>query len=218
MLDSEYLGNGNHRDEKHIIINLCITVIIISLIYYFLVVWHEIIGAIFPSLRFTCFGLLTEKTTNENKDDDDEDLDDGVEFADGNAQFAQGAGGDEKDEEQNIMTVQEQLEAKRLIERLGAENRQLKHDLQIAQMAKNTTRGRFKKTAKKRTDENVELDDVFGGDADTTGGVELAEIANPMRQMANTNQDDIQLDVADMGSDRNSTVESSNPMQQSPVV
>ncbi|KAJ8606751.1 hypothetical protein CTAYLR_009739 [Chrysophaeum taylorii] len=209
MLDSEYLDDGNHRDEKHVVVNLTVAVIVVSLVYYFLVVWHEIIGAIFPSLRFTCFGLISSGTVTEEEDDKSE-IDEDVELADGNPQFAQGAAKDDEEEQENIMTIQEQLEAKRLIERLTAENRSLKHDLQVAQMARDKTRAPFKKKPKKRGSGTVELGEVFGNDQQDGAAVEMPEMHNPMRAKPEVDLGDVF--AADVSSD----AVAENPMRQRP--
>ncbi|KAJ8604097.1 hypothetical protein CTAYLR_001751 [Chrysophaeum taylorii] len=168
MLDSDYLDNGKHAYAKQALIQATIIIIALSFAYLVAVVWHEIIVAIFPNLTCSFLGVFADAKENV---DGEEDLDEGLEFAEKN-QTARCPPEEELDAtDQNIMTVQEQLAAKRLIAKLQEENHKLKREAhpRDASVLHHGLHQSEHKAKKKATDTaEPTIDHSFGTDGDDT--------------------------------------------------
>jgi hypothetical protein len=174
MLDSDYVADGRHVYTRDCITYITMSIIFFSIIYFSAVLWQEIVTAIFPSLSFSCLGLCADGKHRGDKDkDDDENLDDGIEMADGNANFAVQAV-EKKSDAASLYTVEEQIKMKELIGRLQDENRGLKKDAVAAQKAVPI------KAAIKKFKKGLKATETFTVDTVTPAKDDSLEFYNPM--------------------------------------
>lgn len=168
MLDSDYVDNGKHVYTRQALIQATVAIIAASFIYFTVVLWYEIIAAIFPSLMCTCFGVLADSTrVDVDKADDSGDaFDPSLEMADINPQFAKEVR--ESTEESTLMTVQEQIAMSKLVKDLQEENRNLKHRIEQGAVGQKRFRNVGHKTPKKKdfNDDDVDTSrEQFGDEA-----------------------------------------------------
>ncbi|KAH8055453.1 calcium ion binding protein [Aureococcus anophagefferens] len=86
----------------------------------------EIVTHIFPSLSCSCFSVFADGETREK--DDDEIFDDGIEMAAGNPHLQKKMDDLMKDDQQ-LLSIKEQVEIKKLVGKLQTECRNLKREL-----------------------------------------------------------------------------------------
>ena len=158
MLDSDYLEDGKHPTVREGLSYVTLAIIGSSLAYFGAVIWHEIVIELFPFLK--CAFLEPAPTRSRKSSFDATNL----EMAEGN--FARRADKPQKGSDANLMTVQEQLDMKKLLSKQQDELRQLKKDLAAASKvdAKTTAKIVKKKTnrfKRHQSDEYVKVKDSW---------------------------------------------------------
>ncbi|KAH8073099.1 calcium ion binding protein [Aureococcus anophagefferens] len=126
MLDSDYVADGRHAYTRKCLTYVTIFVISFSGLYFGAVLWQEIVTHIFPSLSCSCFSVFADGETREK--DDDEIFDDGIEMAAGNPHLQKKMDDLMKDDQQ-LLSIKEQVEIKKLVGKLQTECRNLKREL-----------------------------------------------------------------------------------------
>ena len=126
MLDSDYVADGRHAYTRKCLTYVTIFVISFSGMYFGAVLWQEIVTHIFPSLSCSCFSVFADGETREK--DDDDMFDDGIEMAAGNPHLQKKMDDLMKDDQQ-LLSIKEQVEIKKLVGKLQTECRNLKREL-----------------------------------------------------------------------------------------
>jgi hypothetical protein len=124
MLDSDYLEDGKHPTVREGLSYVTLAIIGSSLAYFGAVIWHEIVIELFPFLKCACLEPAPQRSRKSSFDATN------LEMAEGN--FARRADKPQKGSDANLMTVQEQLDMKKLLSKQQDELRQLKKDLAAA--------------------------------------------------------------------------------------
>lgn len=166
MLDSDYVQNGKHVYAKQALIQAALTTIAVSFLYFLVVVWYEIILAVFPSLRCSCFGLFSDRRANETVHDESDSFDETLEMADINPRFAKEE--DESSGESKLMSVQEQIAMKQLVKDLQEENRNLKYKLEQGGSGMARVRQVVHKSKKRDFDQDdIDANVIYSSDLNT---------------------------------------------------
>lgn len=165
MFEAEYVDKGTVAYE--VLGNLVIAVVSISIIYYFLVVWSEVIVKIAPQLSFS-FGRRNKSTDasddvelsevggdKKNKSQDRQsvfEINSNPLMAQMALQQEEAAGGGSLRDSVEIMTPEEAIELKRTLEQLREENKGLKKQVAVAGAQKQYAK---KKVQKKKKEINL---------------------------------------------------------------
>lgn len=191
MFASEYVEVGS--ETYNALGSLTLSVIIFSLIYYFMVVWSEIFIKFAPGLLGTCdriFCFICKKNENATRRESVSvelgDLHAGVRTSRSSVTFEnvranplvqQQGESSQRFNTDALMSFEKQVELSKTVEKLMAQNQELKKALAAAELASQQSAKPFRKKVKKRniggeprTEDFQESLEVHNGEANDAAG------------------------------------------------